>query len=52
MKGGPCLAAVIAKVFSVQAMKNPVIPQKTNGSIKAQAMCPGGNFPCLSPEWV
>lgn len=51
MQRGPGLAVPIAKAFSIQPMQNPGITQKMNASIKAQAMCPGGSFPCLSPEW-
>lgn len=49
--GGAGFAAPIAKVFSIQAMQNPGITQKMNGNIRAQAMCPGGSFPCFSPDW-
>lgn len=56
MQRGPDLSAPTSKAFPIQAMQNPDITQKMKyksrvGSIKAQAVCSGGIFLGLSPQW-
>lgn len=45
MQRGPDLSALAGKAFPVQALQNPGITWKIDGSVKAQVMCPGGRFP-------